>query len=213
MIPRAWNGCARRSARVDVAGGQYAEAENLVLPLESILWQFRRGSEVYRAHLEERNVETFARRRFGLFTQLPQIAKRFGLRYALHLGFDAGRFPIRSEVKRLWESLETLLRPPLAADRPAQGLMIAWRLAATMRNDHVATLPLVHWPTPVAMWYRDLRRGATYSPVLGRWVTLNDYFHLTDRPYETFRPDPDSYLSPYLAQAAASRDRPEQSPG
>ena len=70
----------------------------------------------------------------------------------------------------------------------------------------MATLPLVHWPTPVAMWYRDLRRGATYSPVLGRWVTLNDYFHLTDRPYETFRPDPDSYLSPYLAQAAASRD-------
>ncbi len=196
---------------VDIAGGQYAEAENLVLPLESILWQFRRGSEVYRAHLEERNVETFARRRFGLFTQLPQIAKRFGFRYALHLGFDGGRFPIRSEVKRLWESpdgtsLETLLRPPLAADRPSQGLMIAWRLAATMRNDHVATLPLVHWPTPVAMWYGDLRRGATYSPVLGRWVTLNDYFHLTDRPYETFRPEPDSYLSPYLAQAAASRD-------
>ncbi len=42
--------------------------------------------------------------------------------------------------------------------------------------------------------------------MLGRWVTLNDYFHLTDRPYETFRPDPDSYASPYLAQAAARRD-------
>ncbi len=196
---------------VDIAGGQYSEAENLVLPLESVLWQFRHGGEVYRAHLEERNVETFARRRFGLFTQLPQTAKRFGFRYALHLGFDGGRFPIRSEVKRLWESpdgtsLETLLRPPLAADRPSQGLMIAWRLAATMRNDHVATQPLVHWPVPVATWYGDLRRGATYSPVLGRWVTLNDYFHLTDRPYETFRPEPDSYLSPYLTQAAASRD-------
>ena len=36
-----------------------------------------------------------------------------------------------------------------------------------MRNDHVATLPLVHWPAPVASWYLDLRRGATYSPVLG----------------------------------------------
>ena len=36
-------------------------------PLESILWQFRRGAEVYRAHLDERNVETYARRRFGLF--------------------------------------------------------------------------------------------------------------------------------------------------
>jgi alpha-mannosidase len=195
----------------DIAGGQYAEAENLLLPLESVLWQFRRGGEVYRAHLEERNVETFARRRFGLCTQLPQTAKRFGFRYALHLGFDAGRFPIRSEVKRLWESpdgtsLETLLRPPLAADRPAQGLLMAWRLATTMRNDHVATLPLVHWPAPIATWYGDVRRGATYSPVLGRWVTLNDYFHLTDRPYETFRPESDSYVSPYLAQAVASGD-------
>ena len=43
-------------------------------------------------------------RRFGLYTQLPQFAKRFGFRFALHMGFDAGRFPIRSEVKRLWES-------------------------------------------------------------------------------------------------------------
>jgi alpha-mannosidase len=196
---------------VDVAGGTYSEAEDALYPLESILWQFRKGGQVYRAHLEERNVETYARRRFGLYTQLPQIGKRFGFRFALHMSFDAGRFPIRSEPKRLWESpdgssLEALLRPPLAADRPAQGMMVPWRLGATMRNDHVATLPLVHWPTPVASWYLDLRRGATYSPVLARWVTLNDYFHLTDRPYETFRPDPDLYGSPYLAQAAARRE-------
>ena len=110
----------------DVAGGTYSEAEDPLLPLESIVWQFRHGCEVYRAHLDDRNVETYARRRFGLYTQLPQIAKRFGFRYALHLGFDAGRFPIPAETKRLWESpdgssLESLFRPPLAADRPAQG--------------------------------------------------------------------------------------------
>jgi alpha-mannosidase len=196
---------------VDIAGGAYAEVEDLLLPLESIFWQFRRGTEVYRAHLEERSVETCARRRFGLYSQLPQIARRFGFRYAYHMGFDAGRFPIRAEPKRLWESpdgtsLETLLRPPVAADRPAQGLSLPWRLAATLRNDHVATLTMVHWPSPVADWYRDVRQSATYSPVFGRWVTLNDYFHLTDRPYETFRPDPDSYVSPYLAQAVARRD-------
>ena len=57
--------------------------------------------------------------------QLPQIAKRFGFRFALHLGFDAGRFPIRPETKRLWESpdgssLETLLGlrwPPIGRRR------------------------------------------------------------------------------------------------
>src|SRR5262249_25598842 len=37
-------------------------------------------------------------------------------------------------------------------------------------------------------------------------TTLNDFFHLTDRPYETFRPEPDAYATPYLAQAVAKRD-------
>jgi alpha-mannosidase len=196
----------------DVAGGTYSEAEDPLFPLESVLWQFRRANEVYRAYLDDRNVETFARRRFGLFTQLPQVAKRFGFRFALHLAFDAGRFPICAETKRLWESpdgssLETLIRPPIAADRPSQGWVVPWRMAQTMRNDHVAALPLIHWPQPVAAWYLDLRRSAGYSPVLGRWSTLNDFFHLTDRPYEVFRPEPDRYHTPYLAQAVARRER------
>ncbi len=75
-----------------------------------------------------------------------------------------------------------------------------------MRDDHVAAAPMVRWPSPVAGWFADLRRVATYSPVLGRWTTLNDFFHLTDRPYETFRPEPDAYATPYLAQAVARRD-------
>lgn len=196
----------------DVVGGTYAEAEDSLLPLESILWQFRRGGELYRLHLDERTVETFARRRFGLHTRVPQIARRFGFRYALHMGFDAGKFPIPAETKRLWESpddgsLESLLRPPLAADRPAQGWLLPWRIATTMRNDHVGALPLVHWPQPVASWYLDLRRAGSYSPVLGRWTTLNDFFHLTDRPYESLRPEPDLYQTPYLAQAVAKRER------
>ena len=196
----------------DVAGGTYAEGEDSLLPLESIVWQFRHGCEIYRAHLDDRNVETYARRRFGLYPQLPQIAKRFGFRYALHLGFDAGRFPVCAETKRLWESpdgsyLESLTRPPLAADRPSQGWLLPWRLAATMKNDHVAAVPLAHWPLPVAPWYIDLRRMASYSPVLGRFTTLNDFFHLTDRPYESIRPEPDAYVSPYLSQAAARKER------
>ena len=72
-----------------------------------------------------------------------------------------------------------------------------------MKDDHVAALPLVHWPQPVAPWYLDLRRAAAYSPVLGRWTTLNDFFHLTDRPYETLRPEPDT-LSIALPGAGGS---------
>jgi len=196
----------------DVVGGSYSEAEDSLLPLESSLWQFSRGNEVYRLYLDDRNVEAFARRRFGLHTQLPQFAKRFGFRYALHLGLDAGRFPIPAETKRMWESpdgsnLESMMRPPMAADRPSQGWLLPWRMAATMKNDHVAALPLVHWPQPVASWYSDLRRAGGYSSVLGRWTTVNDFFHLTDRPYESFRPEPDLYQTPFLAQAVARGER------
>jgi alpha-mannosidase len=195
----------------DVAGGSYSEAEDSLLPIESIIWQFRKATQTYRANLDERNVETYARRRFGLHVMVPQLARRFGLRFGLHLGFDAGQFPIYPETKRLWESpdgssIESLTRPPLAADKAVQGMALPWRLATTMKDDYAAVLPMVHWPEPVAPWYVDLRRAAGFSPVLGRWTTLNDFFHQTDRPYETFRPEPDSYITPFLAQAAARRD-------
>jgi alpha-mannosidase len=209
VVPRL--GQAITDGWVDVIGGAYDEAEDPLLPVESALWQFRKGGEIYREHLDDRNVETYARRRFGLWPQIPMLSRRSGYRFALHLGLDGGRFPIRREPKRIWESpdgssVETLFRTPLAADRASHGLTFPWKLAATMRTDTIATLPMAHWPSPVASWYRDLRRVAAHSPVFGRWTTVNDYFQLTDRPYETFRPEPDDYTSPYLSQAAATRE-------
>ena len=63
--------------------------------------------------------------------RLPSVSVS-GIR--MHLGFDAGRFPVRAESKRLWESpdgsnLESLTRPPLAADRASQGWLLpgGWR--------------------------------------------------------------------------------------
>lgn len=190
----------------DVVGGPYEERDEPLRPFESILWQYRHGAEVYRQHLDDRTVETFGRRRFGLYPLLPQIARRFAIRFGLHLGFDAGTFPVPPEAKRLWESpdgaaLESLTRSPLPADRAAEGLRLPWTLARSMRDDHVATVPLVHWPERVAGWFADLRRAAVYSPVLARWVTIGDYFHLTDRPWDTLRPTVDDYRTPYLDQA------------
>ncbi len=111
----------------DVVGGAHQEAEEPLLPMESVLWQYRRGAEVYRRHLDDRNVEAFAKRRFGLYPELPQLVKRFGFRFAVHLGFDAGRFPVRPEAKRLWEgpdgtSLETMTRPTGGGPISARGV-------------------------------------------------------------------------------------------
>jgi len=195
----------------DVAGGTYDEVDEPFLPYTSILWQYLKGGEVYRRHLDDRNTRTLVTRRFALYPHRPQIARKFGFQYAVHIGFDAGRFPVPRESKRLWQGpdtnhLESLMRPPIAADRAAEGLHLPWKIGRSMRDDHVATVPMAHWPSPVAGWYRDLRRVSAYSPVLGRLVTLDDYFHMSDRPWEMFSPELDEYVTPYLAQAVARRD-------
>jgi alpha-mannosidase len=198
----------------DVAGGPYMDSPDTFLPAESIFWQFRRAADAYQNAFEGRNIETFARRDFGLYPMLPQVARRFGIRFGYHLALDDGRFPIPRETKRLWEapdgsSLEVLARPPLSAHSEFAGREFPWRLARTLKEDHVAALPLVHRPELADAWFSDLRRAATYSPVFGRWVTIADFFQRTDRPWDPFRPDLDDYHTPYLSQAvAAERTNP-----
>ena len=195
----------------DVIGGAFAEVDEPFLPWSSLSWQFRKGAETYRRHLDDRNVETLARRRFGIHPQLPQVARRFGLRFALYGALDAGKFPVPTDAKRLWASpdgttLESISRPPIAADRPLEGAKLPWRLGKSMRDDSSATLAMAHWPSPVAPWYEDFRRTAAYSPILSRWVTVNDFFHRSDRPFEEVQPGVDDLAPAYLAQAAARRD-------
>ena len=195
----------------DVIGGTWTEADEPFLPWSSLAWQFTRGSVGYRRHLDDRNVETLARRRFGLYPQLPQVARRFGLRYAWLVALDAGRFPVVPESKRQWAApdgttLESITRPPIAADRAVEGGRLAWKMAKSMKDDQVATLPLARWPEPVAPWFADFRRSSKYASVLGRWVTANDYFHFSDRPFEEVTLAIDDLATAYLTQAAARRD-------
>ncbi len=195
----------------DVVGGAWTEADEPFLPWSSLAWQFGQGSVGYRQHLDDRNVETLARRRYGLYPQLPQVARRFGLRYAYLVALDEGRFPLVPEAKRQWASpdgttLESITRPPIAADRPAEAVRLAWRMAQSMKDDGTATLPLAHWPEPVAPWFADLRRSGKYANILGRWVTANDFFHYSDRPFEEITLGVDDLANAYLAQAVVRGD-------
>ena len=195
----------------DVIGGAWSEVDEPFLPWSSLAWQFTQGSVGYRRNLDERNVETLARRRYGLYPQLPQVARRFGLRYAWLIALDEGRFPVVPESKRQWAApdgttLESITRPPLAADRPGEAVRLAWRMARSMKDDSVATLPLARWPAPVAPWFADLRRSGKYAAILGRWVTANDYFHYSDRPFDEVCLAVDDLTNAYLTQAVARRD-------
>jgi len=195
----------------DVIGGAWFEADEPFLPWSSLAWQFTQGSVGYRRHLDDRDVEALARRRFGLYPQLPQVAHRFGLRYAWLVALDSGRFPVVPESKRQWAApdgttLESITRPPVAADRAVEGARLAWKMAKSMKDDQVATLPLAHWPEPIAPWFNDFRRSSKYAAVLGRWVTAQDYFRRSDRPFEEITLGVDDLATAYLTQAAARHD-------
>jgi alpha-mannosidase len=195
----------------DIVGGPYREADEPFLPWSSISWEFRKGAEIYRKHLDDRNVETLGRRKFEIYPQLPQVARRFGLRFAIYGCLDSGRFPVPVDAKRMWASpdgstIESLTRLPIAADRAVEGAKLAWRIGRSMREDSSSTIALAHWPGQVAPWFEDFRRTATYSPILSRWITVNDFFHRSDRPFEEVQPKLDDLAPPYLVQAIARRD-------
>ena len=102
-------------------------------------------------------------------------------------------------------------RPPIAPSKGSEA-----PLGARAVDARTITSRRCRWPTGRSRWPGGIATSAgsaAYSPVLARWVTLADYFHLTDRPYETFRVPPDEYISPYLAQAdRPPRPRPDLAP-
>src|SRR5262245_59917816 len=86
-------------------------------------------------------------------------------------------------------------------------------MGESMDADHVATICLAHWPGQASEWLGDLRRIASYSPALGKFVTLDQYFRETAQPGQLDRFEADRYRSPYLKQAIIRKqDDPISSP-
>jgi alpha-mannosidase len=149
-----------------------------------------------------------ARRRFGVSVLYPQLLQRLGYVGTLHAALGEGRYPEGSQVKIRWQgpdhtAIDTVGRVPLDAARPETFLKLASKLGETMDMDHVATLCLAHWPGQVSPWYHDLRRIARYGAMLGKFVTVDQYFRDTDYPGTSEKFQTDQYQSPYLGQAVS----------
>lgn len=209
--PAAWSGVLAGidAGTIAVVGGELEERELPLLPLESVLASLRAGVREYETLLGRRP-PVFARRRAGLWPALPQLLTKLGFQGALHFTLDDGRFPLGAQAKIRWEGidgsvLDVLARVPCDAAKSETFLGLSRKLADTMDSDHVATLTLAHWPSACSPWYDDLRRIARLSPVLGKFMLLDDYFSHTDMPGRLARFEPDEYRTPYLKQAIIRR--------
>ena len=197
------------SGKVGLIGGEVVERRLPLFSNESILAELRRGAAEYESHLARRPL-VYGRRRFGLTPALPQILSKLGFSGALHATLDDGRFPEGMQIKTRWEgsdgaSIDALARPPLDATKPESYLNLAVKMGESMDMDHVATVCFAHWPGQSSPWYDDLRRIASYSSALGKFVTVDEYFRETDDTGQLDRFTADQYKSPYLKQAVIRR--------
>ena len=192
------------AGRITVGGGCQREGEWPFDSVEAILANLRAGEATWRKHLDQAP-KFFFRRRAGLTPLLPNLLHGLGYRAALHVTLDEGRFPTGQRSKTGWEglghhSIDAIARVPLDAQDPAPLLSLPEKFGETMDYDQVASLAFVHWPGQVSPAYDDLCLALHTIPVLGKFVTLQQYFDETSSPGEFQEFLPDQYRMPYLLQ-------------
>ena len=188
-----------------VVGGEYDERESTLLPIETVLDEFRRGRAAYLRHLDL-EPKAYGRRKQGLSPLVPQILARSGFEGALSFTLDDGSFPTPDQCKTRWEgfsndAIDALGRTPLDAAKAESFLDLPRKIGDAMDRDYVATTVFAHWPGATSDYYDDLRRIATYVPLLGKFVTLADYFDHTERPGQISKFTADRYRTTFLRQA------------
>ncbi len=198
------------AGRLCFVGGEDRERATPVLPMASLLRSLKVGSDEFLRHTGQRP-SVWGRRRFGLFPAMPAILSRMGYRGALHVVLDDGIYPDQESTRLRWQSpdqsiLDAWSRIPLAADAAATYLRLPVRLAESMDNDHVAGLALARWPEVSAPWFHDLRNMQKYAPVLGRFVTLTQFFEVTGSPGRLSAYESKEYFTPFLIQHVARRE-------
>ena len=164
----------------EVCGGGYLEREDALLPVESQLWNLRKGLAVSKGLLGN-DVRLYARRRFGAHPQLPAWLNHHGLTRAVLLPTDVAGLPAYSSPIMIWstpegQQVDCFVRKPLATDSIDTFFNLGYQLYKTTREDHTATLAFIHGAKPALPWYGDLLELSKLAAVAGKWTTFTNYF-------------------------------------
>lgn len=177
-----------------LVGGTYDETLLGRLSPEAMLAELARGQRALREHLG-RECEIFGQFGSSFSPLLPQVLKGLGFRAALHAAFDGGPLPRADQCKTRWgeapeAQLDALVALPVDAAPPETWLAFAQKVGDSLAHDHIATIVLASWPGQHSEFHGDVLRAARYNCVLGKPVTLDEYFRITRQTDEwtTFAP-------------------------
>lgn len=180
-----------------IIGGRYQRTPAAYPGPESLLADFQRGQQAAQRHLGS-DYSVFGQFGSAFSPLLPELLKGLGFRGAIHTAFDGGTLPRADQRKTNWgadssSSIEALATAPLDATQPETWLKLAERIGDSLAHDHVATILLASWPGAECEYFADLRRVAKYGSVLGKLITLNEYFSATRQADDWVRFNPRGY--------------------
>ncbi len=206
-------GAAIGTRRVCLVGGALEEAAPPPVDLDSLVDRTQRALATYSAALGHRPA-VFGQRTGALSPVWPQVLARSGFHGALHLACDGSRTPQAGQSKFRWEgldgsSIEAVGRPPRDAAESGTLLALPQHLAESMDLDYVAMVLLAHWPSRVCTWFDLLRRATSYAPVLGKFITLDEFFEHTMSPGRISKFPADDYQPAFVAETSpGARSQP-----
>lgn len=199
-----------RDGRIDVVGGEWSEPATPLMAIDSAIRELERGTRALESLLGKRPA-TWGRRRYGVGPQMPQLLSRFGFTSALHFVMDDGIYPDDEQSQFRWEGcdgsvIDAISRIPLAADSASSFLRFPVRMSESMDQDHTAAVVFARWPEMRTPWLEDFHRTQKYAPVLGRFITLHDFFERSDVPGRLSSFSAGQYMTPFLVQSVAREE-------
>src|SRR5262245_826642 len=189
--------------RAEVVGGNAVEREDVLLPLESQLWNLEAGEEMAR-EVTGAPVKVHGRQRFGAGPLTPSLLQAAGLTRTLLVAFDEASLPAHRSPTVSWpavdgKQVDAFCRAPHAADNPQTFFHVAHHLHETIMQDQTATLVLAH-TRPACPWYDDWLALSRLAPVLGTWTTLSRYFDDTSLGDYTQPAPADEFHADHLSE-------------
>ena len=189
---------------LEVVGGVYREREDALLPVESQLWNLRKGRATGKALLNT-EVNVYARKRTAFHPQTPQFLQVSGLQQALVFNFDSAVLPNHRAVVINWpapdgKSINAFTRMPLPAHNPQTFFNLVYNLHQAITQDSAPTLALMHQGQKASPCYEDWLTLSKFAPVLGQWITFSRYFSDALAGDYTGAANPDDFFNDYLEE-------------
>jgi hypothetical protein len=198
-------------ATLEAVGGLYDDVLLDLSTPESIVDELRRGGDAWQRHLHCVPT-TFGSRAGCQSSLLAQILPDLGYQGCLWNAFDGERVPDAGSSRIVWQGegerrTEGIAAPVIDARSATAILEIPERFGDAMDHEHTAIVLFVHHAGTAAGWFADLRRIASWTTALGRFVTPTELLRATPAAGTPISPLGDAFTPRETTPSVALVDR------